>query len=187
MTTCCDWAWLGGFLEGEGTFQIVFEKKGKARYTVYPQVAAVSVDRVLLERCREIAGGNFWGPFARKPGRSMSNPNWRPAFRWQIRSDAMTRAIYAIRPHLLTKAEQADILLLLRSNTQRGASKGHFGVVPMTDELIHWRHQLRVAVMALNRRGTKPWSAEERGAVDFARSELIRLQQTTHHQIRSAV
>lgn len=179
MTTECEWAWLAGFIEGEGSFQVVADR----RIHIYPQLAATSTDRILLDRCKAIAGGNVWGPFGRA---HINNVKWRPAYRWQLRSDALAAAIDAMMPWLLIKQEQAAICRMLRYATISGSIKGHYGRPVLTEEFKHWRLQLRQAVMALNRRGTGQPTEEQECAIAFARTELSRHARTFPHPFLAA-
>jgi hypothetical protein len=179
MTTEIEWAWLAGFIEGEGTFQVVAEK----RRHIYPQLAATSVDRILPDRCRAIAGGNVWGPFGRG---HIKNSKWRPAYRWQVRSDALEIAATAMLPFLITKEQQARICILLSRATHMGSIKGRYGRPALTDEFKHWRIRLRQAVMALNRRGTQPLSEDETTAIEFARQSLAEPEKTFPHPFQCA-
>lgn len=162
-----DWAWLAGFVEGEGTFHATIES---ARH-IYPELVASSVTPVLLHRCREIAGGNVWGPF----GRGHLNNKWRPAYRWHVRSLNLVVAIEHMMPFLLLKREQAEMCMVLRSEMQNGATKGEMGRVPLSDDLRARRETVRSALMALNQRGTCPLTPEQEAAIRFARSEVQRL------------
>lgn len=147
--TPTDIAWLAGFLEAEGSFQISGQTKSyKGRsFAIYQaQVVATSVDRELLDRCERIAGGCVY-----KVGESRGN--WRQAYRWSLKSTTLNDLLPALRPFLITKRRQADLLLELRSMTSRGAQAGAFGR-RHDPQLDARRADIKLAVNALNHRGT---------------------------------
>jgi hypothetical protein len=152
----CDWAWLAGFLDGEGSFQIVkYRTRGTKGFPSYNktyegyavQVVATSVDKILLNKCRQIAGGCIYGPIGRKHG-----VHWKPAFRWNIKAKKIDKVIDNIIPFLISKRKQAIILRDFRKTITIGAPKGSSGR-NSNYELLDIRKEMKKEINLLNKRG----------------------------------
>ena len=140
-----DWAWLAGFLEGEGSFQIAMHKK--KYFTAV--LSATNTDQLPLDKCRVIAGGSI----CRAGGKMWPVEHKHPS-RWSIKGSDLDVSLPNILPHLSSKREQAQILLLLRSEIHHGASAGHFGRTNFVWETLFRRLMFKRAINALNWRGT---------------------------------
>jgi hypothetical protein len=136
-----DAAWLAGFLDGEGSFQITLASR---RVNFDAAVSAANTHRDALERCRELAGGSICAL-----GRSKSA--WRQYYKWEIRGKSVTSTLHAILPYLVIKREQAEILMVLRLSSEAGARLGK-SILP--EHEVRWRETLKLAINALNTRGT---------------------------------
>ena len=74
MISSQDIAWLAGFLEGEGTFDMhVWAKKPHQRY---PKIRAASTDKDVLVRMCQLTGRSIWGPYMQKLSQK---PYWATA------------------------------------------------------------------------------------------------------------
>jgi hypothetical protein len=178
-------AWLAGFIEGEGTFQIRnWTSKGmkgypceKTRYFTYSAaVSATNVARSLLVRCKEIAGGSIFGPFGRK-----LSPWQKPAYRWHIQGTALDLTLPRILPFLIAKQEQAEILLLFRTEVTCGAVKGQWGRKACPD-LYARRGHMKNAIHALNHRGTTPIPEEQIHSLSLIRGWLNKGPDTSRNR-----
>lgn len=151
-----DSAWLAGFLDGEGSFMIWRRQRGG--YDSWSAAVAVtSTDDRLLLRCMAIAGGKL-SALVQPKG------NAKPARIWTVMGKRLTLLLEAVLPHLVGKREQAEIVLTLRRETRAGALPGNEGV--RTDHEKNARREImRLAVRALNHRGTVPMPAEQLAAL----------------------
>lgn len=139
-------AWFAGILDGEGSFMVLYERRyGYERWEAC--VGVTSTDDRIVERCKALAGG--------KLSRQVSpGGNARLARVWQLKGKRVSPLIEAVFPYLLTKLDQATLLLVLRSETRAGALPGNCGVHSATSDTRHRRQSIRLAVQALNHRGT---------------------------------
>lgn len=155
-------AWLAGFLDGEGCFQLWCD-----RASHYNGVLSASgINRDVLERCREIAGGSVFSVGCLSRG-----ANRRPLYKWMCRRSDVERILTAIRPWLIVKAEQADVLLALRAlpRQERNAKQKNFP--PVALETWDKRELYRLAIAALNHRGSSLPTELQRAALDRFRLE----------------
>lgn len=91
-----DWAWLAGVIEGEGSCRLVARSS--------PQIEVTNTNPHILFRCAQIAGA---GLRIRRSGASRQ----RNCYRWTVSGDEARRVLAAVAPYLVTKRDQADILL----------------------------------------------------------------------------
>ena len=152
-------AWLAGFLEGEGTFQVVETRKTGSGPIYEAQIAATNTAYAALERCHEIAGGWLYGPIGR------GNAKWKPAYRWTLRGKALGPVLRALIPHLVAKREPALILLCLREEITVGANVNEWGRKPLGADVLARRTDYKMAMHALNHRGALPTPQEQTEAL----------------------
>jgi hypothetical protein len=69
-----------------------------------PEVRVVNTDRRLHVFLETHCGGKAYAM-------ARSKPNWKPAFQWVLTGQAALRLIETIRPWLVIKRAQADIVL----------------------------------------------------------------------------
>lgn len=155
-------AWLAGFLDGEGSFMILRSRRSGFD-SWEAAVAASSTTDALLVRCRELAGGKITrgiepGGLARRAGI------------WTLKGKAVGPTVEAVLPFLVSKREQAAIVLALRLETKAGASPGK--PCATDPEKNARRDRMRLAVQALNHRGTAPVPAERLAALKWWRDRL---------------
>jgi hypothetical protein len=93
-------------IEGEGSF-ILIERS-------CPRLEVTNTDTGLLTRCRAIMGG--LGKI-RLSGKGYARK--RDCYRWYVSGDAARATIRAVLPYLVIKAEQAEILLAIRTTIGR--------------------------------------------------------------------
>ena len=98
-------AYLAGFLDGEGSFIIIYDSNG----VFSPRVTAGQVDTRPLELLQETFGGKI---HTNKVSYNSSLSDTILS-NWYITGPTMHDAILELRPYLMVKAEQADILLEL--------------------------------------------------------------------------
>jgi hypothetical protein len=145
-----DIAWLAGFLDGEGTFQIINVRKTGSGPMYDAQLAATNTDIALLNRCQHIAGGSVYGPNGR------GDPRWKDSYRWALRGKKLGPLLDELLPFLVSKREQASILIALRSEVRPGASLSEWGRKPLDQDTLDRRLEYKMAMHALNHRGALP-------------------------------
>lgn len=162
-----DAAWLAGFLDGEGSFQVRrYRVQGYEGFEA--SVSATGVEPAPLVRCQELARGNLLGPVRPSGG------NARPSWVWRVKGHALTSLLEAIIPYLTLKREHATILLVMRRGTRAGARSGEFGRRRATAE-FEQRARIKMAINALNHRGSTPIPTENLTALAAVRDQLALL------------
>lgn len=144
-------AYLAGIVDGEGTITIhrhQFYKRGT--YQLRPRLIVSNTNLRLLNHLRDVHGGTIISNRAATARRSES-------FLWRIFSiDEIYRIVLAIRPFLLVKDRQADVMLaFLRS--RKGAQRSASWYEPYTE--VDWDCFRQIET--LNRRAIRA----EQGAV----------------------
>jgi len=135
----------------EGTFQIGSSKTAKGNPFYWAQISATNCDRQLLDRCETIAGGYVTGPIGRRlVGLA------RPAFRWELKAKNIDAALPNFLPHLVGKRHQAEIIRNFRSGIDVGAKAGCLGRAQLSRETTTLRERYKLAIHALNHRGSAP-------------------------------
>jgi len=64
------------------------------------------VARIVLDMCQANFGGSIW-----ECKRNHQNPNWRPAYYWQIQGKQLRPLLQNIVNHLIIKKEQAKLCI----------------------------------------------------------------------------
>lgn len=161
-----DAAWLGGFLDGEGCFQIVKHERRPGALSYQPSIMAANADLGLLERCRDLGEGTVCRV---RPASSA----WKATYRWNVRGVMAGRVAKAVLPYLHGKHEQALILLELRESIEEPASRGiNYRTQRVSADATAWRETLKLAINALNRRGSTAPPTEQLLALEAVRSVL---------------
>jgi len=138
-------AYLAGFLDGEGSFIIIFDCNG----VFSGRINAGQVDRRPLELLVATFGGRI-----RKITKSyVSKFGNQMVTQWDITGPSMYKMLLEIQPYLLVKAEQADCLISLQEsiNMYKGriGKNREFPLLP--DEVISYRRELYEKCKALKR------------------------------------
>ena len=144
-----DAAWLAGIIDGEGSMLIAEDSRRIHAPSFEAQVSVVNTNKQMVDYCKKIGDGCVQGPIGQ------NRPDMhKPAFRWCVKRKKADVVIKAILPYLITKQEQAGILLHLISQTNAGACKGQWGRKAASEDQVAYRRMLKFAVQALNHRGT---------------------------------
>ncbi len=141
-----DYAYLAGIVDGEGTITIHRHRQhNRDSYQLRPRLIVANNHRGLLDALAERHGGSVISqPIPRGVRRS-------PSFIWRVCStDDILRLARAMRPHLIVKAAQADIMIAyLESRLTARIAARRAG--PYTDENLASYEAIR----ALNDREVK--------------------------------
>lgn len=172
------WAWLAGFLEGEGSFQIVKAHPPRSVTTYNPQISATNCGLMLVDRCKKIAGGHILGPHG------LGHERYKPSYRWVLKGRGVGPTIERLMPFLILKREQAEILLLFRSEVTIGSVTGSFGRARAQDSLRQRRETMKLALHALNHRGVSPIPQEQTDALVVMLAELEQRRQTSQRNLQ---
>lgn len=151
-----DAAWLAGFLDGEGSFMVTREIRAALAYPCYDAViCATNTNRRLVEKCAEIACcGKIVTTIPK-------NSRHRDAHIWTVKGPRVAPLATALLPWLVSKSEQARLLIELRAIIKLGSPKGRFGTRKTPEEAAR-RAALYDRCQALNRRGNPEYAAMAR-------------------------
>jgi hypothetical protein len=131
-----DAAWAAGFLDGEGSFTIRSGNHG----TFTLVVEAGQIDPRPLLKLREMFGGSVRLAPRYKPSRDI--------YYYNIGAKICADMLTVIRPFLVVKGEQADLLLQLRALMEANVTRGPLTVQDITDRVA-----LKARITELNKRG----------------------------------
>lgn len=139
-------AYLAGFLDGEGAFQIrrAKDKGSKNKYRLFACIRVSSTSKAALENLKKNYGGSVADHKFKNP-----SPNWKPAYRWQIASAMAMKLVHAVYPYLIIKKPQAKLLLKLEA-TMTHSTKA------ITHKTMQRRWALKAKINKLNYRGVNP-------------------------------
>jgi len=100
-------AYAAGIMDGEGCFYIS-SRKGRGRDSAeyehfQAHLQVINTDRAMMDWLAKWFGGSVKVEKAR-------SERHQPTIRWQIGADLALRMVRAIRPFLVAKGEQADLI-----------------------------------------------------------------------------
>lgn len=149
-------AWLAGFIDGEGSIQIRWQKSKRDTHMT-SSVASISVSQA--EPRTEIL---YWlqkkfGGAVSSHGTNTRNPKHNKAFRWLVTGNTAVEVAKLIQPYLRLKARHVDILLEHQKTKLPSHVGGRKGLarneVRITDEIIDLRTKHIEEIKLLNKRG----------------------------------
>jgi len=137
-------AYLAGFVDGEGSLTIAHTKpRGIGPSGCWDfRLAVFNSNLTILEKIQEHFGGFI-------QVRDRGNPNWKPAGQLTWTATSAVPVIEAIRPFLIGKAEQAD-LLLAAQKTRTPNNKTWDG---LSKEVLEFRLEAKEKMHILNLKG----------------------------------
>ena len=145
---------------------ITFDKRTSAWAAV---ISMGTTTEVLASTCLALAGGSITGPHIPKAASA------RPSWLWAVKGRAIGPLIESMWPYIVLKRPQAALLHRLRSEIAPGARPGEKGRSRLDDGTRYRRETMRLAVRALNHRGTDPLDESHDLAIQSARLlDLIR-------------
>ena len=102
-------AYVAGLIDGEGCLRIHRQsKKTTSTFTAIVQLNMSNKARVIGEQMAETFGGSLYE--VKSP-----NPKWSDQWQWRISGDVASNFVMQIRPFLMLKRKQADLILQLHS------------------------------------------------------------------------
>src|SRR5262245_35104342 len=89
--------YIAGLFDGEGCIGF-----SRVRTTIFIRTLVVNTNRDILERLRDIFGGDIAPLAYRKDG-------WKPSYQWRLSWSRAIRFLDAISPWLVIKAPQVEL------------------------------------------------------------------------------
>lgn len=137
MTRQTDHAWAAGFIDGEGHIRL-WHSVGRGQF--HTALIASQKDLAPLHRLQVLYGGRV------KTRRRLDNRH--PVSDWSLTGrNNLISALEAVRPYLVVKAPQADVLL----EYLYGTESGHPSPLVVAERIR--REALAARMADLNRRG----------------------------------
>ena len=139
-------AYLAGFIDGEGTLTVTrnSRKDRPGYFRLNIRLAVYNTNIELLAVLRDGFGGTIMIA-------NMKDQRWKPQGQLVWSEEQIVPILTAVRPFLILKAEQADILLALQGTklqASQGRKRGH------TAEVVSLRDEAYKRLKILNKRGT---------------------------------
>lgn len=105
------WKYIAGLIDGEGCIDFqchTDERNVVKRLYIVPRlrIAMTDVAIPVLEMLKANHGGSIWCA-----KRNNQNPNWRPAYYWQLQGKQLRPLLQNIINHLIIKKEQAKLCI----------------------------------------------------------------------------
>lgn len=152
-----DWAWLAGFLDGEGSFQLRYQRSARDRHQT-STVACVSVSQAeprteVLDWLKQQFGGSV-----ASHGTNDRNSRHNAARRWGVTGARALVVCKGVLPHLKLKRRHAEIVIehqATKLSSHVGCRKGlPRSAVRVSPEIQALRAAHVAEMAALNKRGT---------------------------------
>jgi hypothetical protein len=135
-----DWAWLAGFIDGEGTITLSLYRKRDNTHGLYPEIIVAQKDRWVLDYIHQSVG----------MGSIKKNGNGSHV--WYVRGTKVKALLDQLLSHLVVKQESAKLLIEF---CERRIIAGWRG--PFTER--DW--QIELEIRARNKKGRKVyWMSE---------------------------
>ena len=136
MITDLDIGWTAGIVDGEGSIGVYDTyRKGRSTRLWTVRVMVVNTDVRIIHRFHHLWGGHFH--MSARAGMTKDERRKKDLWRWQVSGKEACRFLRRIRGSLVSKGEQADLLLefgKLLMHTRSGT--------PIPEENIHQREVL---------------------------------------------
>lgn len=135
------YAWAAGIFDGEGHLGIQYVTLDKKEKTYYRAVLSVgNTDKKMIDRLQQMFGGSI---------SERLDKRWdtRVFYSWRALTLDIEGILLKVLPYLVTKKEQARILIELRKRTVDGKPGCHAG---MSDDEKNYRAVLCERVQTLN-------------------------------------
>lgn len=155
--TPCIFAWMAGFIDGEGCLTISKQiRKDRPSPAWRPLITIANTNKDSLELFQKTYGGTL--RFNKEKRRSPTGVKWSDSWTWYCPQSAITKLLGDIKPYLIVKKLQADILIefckhLKTRNRQKGGryKNGKFiGSKPISEASAKYRDMARNKIQNLN-------------------------------------
>lgn len=149
------YAWLAAIIDGEGSIMLTRRKEGGDTYKkVRPVVSVSNTDVRLMDALKERTGTGSVYLHRRAPKENQK----RDGYTWRLNASDQRIWIPRIRPFLVLKGEQADLLMeaLVLRETRTSVSGGTL-VLDGLDRLF----EIQAEISNLNRKGREPKKGRE--------------------------
>ena len=150
--------YVAGFIDGEGCICTgrTGTRSADGKRLLVPRVMIANTDRRVLDLIRSQFGGTI--QTVRRPA---SKPNWKPGYAWRLANSAALDLLERVRPFLIVKAAQADLLLSMRALWRPVGAVWHRAsdgspVRGLSQEIIAQRDEVERRLHELNRKGVAP-------------------------------
>ena len=144
-------AYAAGMLDGEGCLGITrVTKSGRVYHRADVRIA--NTDVRVMAWLKENYGGWI-------QGHGFSKLGTKECFQWHTSGKAMVAFLESVRPYMIIKAEQADIVLAFRKTIRKvtgrkrsgqGKDSGWESLDPVTPEIAQDREKFRLKIVGLN-------------------------------------
>lgn len=152
--TSTDLAYLAGIIDGEGSIYIgnfsCNPKTGTKYYQTNIQVT--NTDEPLIDWLVD----TFGGLKSKRTRKQHADNSRKQAYVWTASGERLTHLCELIRPYLICKTRQCDIMLKMRATFERPPSKpGHQGTIPLDEDILNEREMLMQEMRSLH---CRTWS-----------------------------
>ena len=152
-----DKAYAAAYIDGEGCITLAYSRsRAKSRAAYVPMILVSSVGLAPLEFLRDRWGGSIRLNHRRERRRRDRVVNERPVYTWGLASRMVESMLHDIRPYLLLKGSQADLIFDYYRFVGLGwrvAKKGGPGYLPVPEHEVERRDGIYAEIHRLNRRG----------------------------------
>lgn len=148
-------AYLAGVMDSDGWFTIIHHATNSRyaqSYTYSENAGCAQTSPEAVELLRLAFGGRIYVRERKASG------NWKPMHYWVVSNKIAAHMTLILRPYLLVKAEQADLILALRTSknrpreTIRDVATGVRGGKGLNPTVVAERHMMYEHIRSLNDR-----------------------------------
>jgi len=146
--------YLAGVIDGEGYIGIEKTKPNKNQRQINPRympnICVVNTNKKLIDFLQKKWGGSIQQ--RNRNGKWMKN-YYKTCWRWRLNQGRIVEFLTAIRPYMIVKIEQADLLLKYyqeRMKPIRGTFQGRHGVKEYPPEEMEFREKIYKEIKKLN-------------------------------------
>lgn len=144
-----DIAYLAGIIDGEGSIYIGNFSCNPITQLPYYQtnMQVTNTDKKLIDWLQEVFGGLV----NKRTTNQMPKNSRKQAYTWTATGERLTHLCELIKPYLIVKIRQAEIMLEMRSTyTKNGTPKGRQGVPTLPEEVRIRRQELMNEMRSLH-------------------------------------
>lgn len=141
-------AWLAAIIDGEGCLSISRSRRSdtKAGWRYYPAIELTSTSKDLIDKFVSLT--EPWVTRVREYSNNHFFENAKRRFQVEIRNRSCEDFVHAIRPYLIEKGKQADLMVEFITLQSREGKKNK--------NMVAIYNELYIRSRLLNKRGIKP-------------------------------